>query len=121
MVEQPSYPKGDSFPALGVIDGCFSVIIVLCNDGFQECYFDVWVMKEYGVKESWVKVVTIPNFRCSVYSIGEKLMSFSSGPNVEILVIHSSTFVVYYSKGNMARHRPPLLLMPNKSLNTVVV
>ncbi|KAL8538570.1 hypothetical protein ACS0TY_000549 [Phlomoides rotata] len=101
MVEQPSYPKGDIFPTLGVIDGCLSVISVLCFKDYQHAYFDVWVMKEYGVKESWVKVITIPNFRRRHYSIGERLVSFSRGPKGEILVIHSSTFVVYYPKAKL--------------------
>ncbi|KAL8538573.1 hypothetical protein ACS0TY_000552 [Phlomoides rotata] len=105
MVEQPSYPKGDIFPTLGVIDGCLSVISVLCFKDYQHAYFDVWVMKEYGVKESWVKVVTLPNFRRRIYSICERLVSFSRGPKGEILVIHSSTFVVYYPKGNGVHHR----------------
>ncbi|KAL8538574.1 hypothetical protein ACS0TY_000553 [Phlomoides rotata] len=100
MVEQPNSLKGDIFPTLGVIDGCLSV---LCDKDYQGTYFDVWVMKEYGVKkESWVKLVTLPNFRHN--SISEDLVSFCRGPNGEILLIHPNTFVIYYPEGKAVHH-----------------
>lgn len=39
---------------LVVIYGCLSAVV--CNDGGQ---IDIWVMKEYGVKESWTKEYVI--------------------------------------------------------------
>ncbi|EYU24266.1 hypothetical protein MIMGU_mgv1a021932mg, partial [Erythranthe guttata] len=44
---------------IGVIDGCMSAIQGYC-EGFYEIY-EVWVMKEYGIKESWTKLFTIPH------------------------------------------------------------
>ncbi|EYU31483.1 hypothetical protein MIMGU_mgv1a023525mg, partial [Erythranthe guttata] len=41
---------------IGVIDGCMSVV---CEDCSREIY-EVWVMKEYGIKESWTKLMNIP-------------------------------------------------------------
>ncbi|KAL4283568.1 hypothetical protein GQ457_16G027240 [Hibiscus cannabinus] len=54
-VLQPSYGDGATERTLGVLDGCLSV---LCNYG--RLYAVVWVMKEYGKRESWTKLVTIP-------------------------------------------------------------
>lgn len=46
---------------LGTLNDCLCVI---CNYG--QAYVDVWVMKEYGVKESWVKLFIVPRPRSSV-------------------------------------------------------
>ncbi|XWS22423.1 hypothetical protein CRYUN_Cryun29cG0032700 [Craigia yunnanensis] len=54
-VLQPGYGDGASGKILGVLDGC---LCVLCNYG--RLYADVWVMKEYGRRESWTKSVTVP-------------------------------------------------------------
>ncbi|KAH0676335.1 hypothetical protein KY285_024136 [Solanum tuberosum] len=53
-VEQPYYGEGKRISELGVL-GCD-----LC--GFSHHLtigVDVWIMKEYGVKESWTKMCTI--------------------------------------------------------------
>ncbi|KAE8698077.1 hypothetical protein F3Y22_tig00110602pilonHSYRG00089 [Hibiscus syriacus] len=54
-VPQPCYGDGASERTLGVLDGC---LCVLCNYG--RLYAVVWVMKEYGKRESWTKLITIP-------------------------------------------------------------
>lgn len=92
-VEQPSCSDGVTFQTLAVMGGCLSV---LCD--YHNTYFDVWVMKEYGVKESWVKVVTLSNFHHR--SISEASL-FCRGPNGEILLIYGSTFVIYHPKDNV--------------------
>ncbi|KAL8538567.1 hypothetical protein ACS0TY_000546 [Phlomoides rotata] len=95
-VQQPSYSKGVTFQTLGVIGRCLSV---LCD--YHNTHFDVWVMEEYGVKESWVKVVTLSNFLH--HSISEASL-FCRGPNGEILLICGFTFVIYYPKYSVFRH-----------------
>ncbi|KAI8556194.1 hypothetical protein RHMOL_Rhmol05G0233100 [Rhododendron molle] len=40
---------------LGVLNGC---LCMLCNY-YDDC-FEVWVMKEYGMRDSWTKLVVIP-------------------------------------------------------------
>ncbi|KAB1206041.1 F-box protein CPR30 [Morella rubra] len=42
---------------LGVFEGCLCMI---CN--YDNAYVDVWVMKEYGSKESWSKLFNISQF-----------------------------------------------------------
>ncbi|XVF64998.1 hypothetical protein PTKIN_Ptkin09bG0211500 [Pterospermum kingtungense] len=54
-VLQPSYGDGGDEKTLGMLDICLSV---LCNYG--RLYADFWVMREYGKRESWTKLVTVP-------------------------------------------------------------
>ncbi|CAL5364225.1 unnamed protein product [Camellia sinensis] len=44
---------------LGALDGCLRVLVPLCN-GCQ----DVWVMKEYGVRDSWTKITIGSKILC---------------------------------------------------------
>ncbi|KAK4356867.1 hypothetical protein RND71_022477 [Anisodus tanguticus] len=53
-VEQPCYEEGNFDFVLGVLENDLSV---LCN--YHKTRADVWVMKEYGVKDSWTKMYTI--------------------------------------------------------------
>ncbi|XP_059280023.1 F-box protein CPR1-like isoform X2 [Lycium ferocissimum] len=53
-VEQPSYEEGDIYSTLGVLGTDLSV----CYN-YLGIRADVWVMKEYGVKKSWIKMFTI--------------------------------------------------------------
>nr|XP_011460760.1 PREDICTED: F-box/kelch-repeat protein At3g23880-like [Fragaria vesca subsp. vesca] len=52
-VAVPDYGTGSSFEGVGALEGCLCVLV----DGKET---DLWVMKEYGVKESWTKFLTIP-------------------------------------------------------------
>lgn len=96
-VEQPNYGEGDFFAVmLGVLGGC---ICVLCN--YQLTRADVWVLKDYGVKESWTKVFSIPY-------IDEPEKYVSPRPlcillNGEVLWALGSSFVVYNPKENSFR------------------
>ncbi|PWA83399.1 F-box associated interaction domain-containing protein [Artemisia annua] len=54
-VLQPEYDEGDKTLGLGVLG---ERLCVLCN--YRESHADVWVMKVYGVKDSWSKLVSIP-------------------------------------------------------------
>ncbi|XP_075086133.1 F-box protein CPR1-like [Nicotiana tabacum] len=55
-MDTPCYGEGDFkfMPCLGVLG---SVLSVLCDS--RKTDTDVWVMNEYGVKESWTKMFTI--------------------------------------------------------------
>ncbi|KAL1358431.1 hypothetical protein AAHE18_04G031900 [Arachis hypogaea] len=53
----PDYEKEEtsSTPTLGVLNEC------LCMSyDHKRTHFVVWVMKDYGVAESWIKLVTVP-------------------------------------------------------------
>lgn len=53
-VEQPYYAEGDFGLTLGVLGSDLSVF---CN--YRRIQAEVWVLKECGVKESWIKMFTI--------------------------------------------------------------
>ncbi|XAR62782.1 hypothetical protein NMG60_11017657 [Bertholletia excelsa] len=54
-VPQPSYDEGDSDLTLGVLNGCICVL-----SHYLEVRAVVWIMNEYGRRESWTKLVAIP-------------------------------------------------------------
>ncbi|KAK9285587.1 hypothetical protein L1049_024782 [Liquidambar formosana] len=49
----PHWSLNESNSILMVLGGCLSVVVYSGN------YLDIWLMKEYGVKESWTKEITI--------------------------------------------------------------
>lgn len=53
-VEQPDYEDMSFLMGLQSLDGCLSIS---CN--YYQDHVDIWVMKEYGVKESWTKLLSI--------------------------------------------------------------
>ncbi|KAK6133788.1 hypothetical protein DH2020_032499 [Rehmannia glutinosa] len=97
IVEQPNYGEGPFDSSLGVLGGC---ICVLCD--YQKTQADLWVLKEYGIKESWTKVVTIPY----IDDPGKYLYShpLCMLPNGEILLVFGMQLVVYNPKDNCFRH-----------------
>ncbi|KAK4732149.1 hypothetical protein R3W88_025137 [Solanum pinnatisectum] len=84
------------------------VVLSLGSDLFfcdcDETYMvDVWLMKEYGVKDSWMKMFTIKIPQDpSVYGyLGQIRLHMASGS--EILVVFGSTFMIYNLKGDLLR------------------
>ncbi|XP_057803068.1 F-box/kelch-repeat protein At3g23880-like [Salvia miltiorrhiza] len=68
--------KGDGIrPWLWVIEGCLSVV---CDD-YGNGKRRVWIMKEYGVKESWVEEISKPSKKirrcCEAFFYPESLVS----------------------------------------------
>ncbi|XP_028792397.1 F-box/kelch-repeat protein At3g23880-like [Neltuma alba] len=56
QVLPPAYEKEvSSRPSLGVLGGCLSM-----SYDYKKTHFVVWIMKDHGVRESWVRLVTIP-------------------------------------------------------------
>ncbi|CAH1444704.1 unnamed protein product [Lactuca virosa] len=53
LFPSPPSESGDYFPSLGVINGC------LCQCDTYESKLIVWVMKEYGINNSWHKELVI--------------------------------------------------------------
>ncbi|KAM3356972.1 F-box/kelch-repeat protein like [Capsicum galapagoense] len=90
-MEKPCYAEGElSFkPCLGVLGNDLSM---LCHH--LGSHADVWVMKEYGVKESWTKMFIIKypydNMGYSVF--GSPFCMSSEG---EILFRNDSVFMIY--------------------------
>lgn len=62
-VPLPEYHHVDNFECvqLSVLDGCLCVTYsIRSSSSCNEIVSHVWVMKEYGVKESWTKLFTFP-------------------------------------------------------------
>ncbi|KAL8544514.1 hypothetical protein ACS0TY_004907 [Phlomoides rotata] len=101
MVELPRYSKEEFKQRVGVLKGCLTAYCF-----HRETHIDVWLMKEYGVKESWLKVATIPYYhgpRDFAYAT-----PFAIFPNGEVLVIYATSAILFYDpKGNMFR-RPQI-------------
>ncbi|XP_019155685.1 PREDICTED: F-box protein CPR30-like isoform X2 [Ipomoea nil] len=55
LVPEPNYSKGAVYVTVGVLG---ESLCVVCNY-YDSSYVDIWVMKSYGVKESWTKLFTI--------------------------------------------------------------
>lgn len=87
LVPQPEFSSKDFHMNIGELEGC---LCILCN--YIQKRVDVWVMKDYGVKESWTKMFSV----------------------AQPAVIRSFEFVIplAYSKGD----RDILLVQDNKKL-----
>ncbi|KAK9285396.1 hypothetical protein L1049_024588 [Liquidambar formosana] len=76
---------------LGVLGGCLSIC-----DGTNSDHIDIWIMKNYGVKESWSKDFVIDNLIFERHNLDfyEPIMILNSG---EILILFNHDAVVLYS------------------------
>lgn len=76
-----------------MLEGC----LVLCVFGDDSSKFDMWVMKHYGVQESWTKTLVIENLydrelSCDLY---EPMVYLSNG---EIIMSYNDWIVVCYNQ-----------------------
>ncbi|KAH0698839.1 hypothetical protein KY284_013054 [Solanum tuberosum] len=102
-VEQPYYGEGDFGWTLGVLGTDLSVF-----SNYRRIQADVWVLKEYGVKESWIKMFTI-DIPCDP-RMGYKFCQFFCMSNKgEVLFHFGSTFMIYNAKDHSITHRSPHL------------
>ncbi|XP_016470083.1 F-box/kelch-repeat protein At3g23880-like [Nicotiana tabacum] len=97
-VEKPSDFKGCDFLVLGVFGNDLSAF---CNYE-RMTHVDIWVMKEYGVKESWTKMFTI-NFpdRPTEYIFTPPIFMSNEG---EVLLHFGSCFTKYNLKDDSTRY-----------------
>ncbi|XP_009619458.1 F-box/kelch-repeat protein At3g23880-like [Nicotiana tomentosiformis] len=96
-VEQPCSFKKCDFLSLGVFRSDLSAF---CNEAWT--HVDVWVMKEYGVKESWEKIFTI---KSPVDSTGNRFHPLILMSNEgEILLQFGSRFTNYNSKDDSIKY-----------------
>ncbi|XP_055811917.1 F-box/kelch-repeat protein At3g23880-like [Solanum dulcamara] len=96
-LEQPLYVEGNFFVKLEVLGSDLSVF---CN--YIESHADVWVMREYGVKESWTKTYTIkyPTYHWSPF-ISQRLCMSNKG---DILLVPGSTLMVHNPEDEPIRY-----------------
>ncbi|MBA0830672.1 hypothetical protein Goarm_015190, partial [Gossypium armourianum] len=95
-VTQPCYGDGVDWRTLGVLDG---YLCVLCS--YRKLYAEVWVMKEYGKRESWTKLVSIPYLPYERFEMF--LTPVSVSKSGEILLRYGVNILLYNPKKNMFR------------------
>ncbi|KAK4732421.1 hypothetical protein R3W88_025409 [Solanum pinnatisectum] len=87
-LEQPLYTGGNFFVWLQVVGSDLSMSYY-----YMRSQADVWVMREYGVKESWTKTYTV-KYPDNVYApfISQKLCMSNKG---EMLLVSGSTLMAH--------------------------
>ncbi|XP_021723783.1 F-box protein CPR30-like [Chenopodium quinoa] len=98
-VPLPDYNGGEieklhDFVDIGAIDGCLCLLTV----NHRHSSVDVWIMKEYRVKESWVKLLDVSD---SVVTRSLKVVPFAYGKNSEddVLFLKDDTSeLVWYNR-----------------------
>ncbi|XP_059284953.1 F-box/kelch-repeat protein At3g23880-like [Lycium ferocissimum] len=95
-VERPCYRDRDGILMLGALGSNLSMI---CKN--PSTHVDIWFMKEYGDKESWIKMFTI-NYTLDPmgYLFSQ---SFYLSKRGEFLLVFESTFMIYNPKDNSLR------------------
>ncbi|KAL6525360.1 hypothetical protein OROHE_015667 [Orobanche hederae] len=91
----------DFYSMVGVFDGCLSSIKFY----YFECpMVEVWVMKEYGVQESWSKLIALSHFQEHV----QRPLSakYAVGRDGEVLLFFGMFFLIYYPRHNEFRRLP---------------
>ncbi|EYU24267.1 hypothetical protein MIMGU_mgv1a023621mg, partial [Erythranthe guttata] len=108
-----STPVGlDSNGEIGVMNGCLSAVYNARRGGCP--IYEVWVMKEYGVKESWTKFMNIAprisdrissSTRLKLVGVTDKSdLIVSCAPNFDLLIYNvvekKSKILVNYGNGS---------------------
>ncbi|KAL3380245.1 hypothetical protein AABB24_000740 [Solanum stoloniferum] len=94
-VALPDLVYGNFDWELGILGGN---LCVFCD--YYKVRMDVWVMKAYGLVESWTKVASIPYFTAIEHSPFPVFISH----NDEILLQHRSSLLIYNSTHNTFKH-----------------
>ncbi|XP_044500203.1 F-box/kelch-repeat protein At3g23880-like [Mangifera indica] len=77
-------PSAGTFKTyLSIYEDCLCETRLRREKGFFEYMFEVWIMKEYGVKESWIKLLNLPfDLRFSLMSDIRPLFVSKNGDEV---------------------------------------
>ncbi|XP_004229312.1 F-box/kelch-repeat protein At3g23880 [Solanum lycopersicum] len=94
-VALPDLVYGNFDWELGILGGNLCVFV-----DYYKVRMDVWVIKAYGLVESWTKVASIPYFRAIEHSPFPVFISH----NDEILLQDGSSLLIYNSTDNTFKH-----------------
>ncbi|KAJ7980153.1 F-box/kelch-repeat protein [Quillaja saponaria] len=95
-VLQPDHGVSNLQPTVGVLRDC----LCITYNHFTVSDSTVWLMKEYGVKDSWTRLVTVPYFQNPEY-LGNKPLFISE--NGEVLMQFARIVVLYNPSTNSFR------------------
>ncbi|KAJ6688848.1 hypothetical protein OIU85_005293 [Salix viminalis] len=96
-VVQPDYGEGGYERVLGVLQGW---LCVMCN--YPGVRADVWVMKEFGVRDSWTKLFSIPYLDDPLWFHYSVPLCIDVGG--EVLLEYKSVLVIYNPKHGTFRY-----------------
>ncbi|XP_070045465.1 F-box/kelch-repeat protein At3g06240-like [Nicotiana tomentosiformis] len=99
-IDQFQIPKlENAIVGLGVLNGCLSMTYLdYCKD------LEIWIMKEYGVKESWTSLFIIRNLEiCHYYGLAKPLFMTKTGKIVLLLWSNGAKVVAYNPKYDSIR------------------
>ncbi|KAE8686749.1 F-box and associated interaction domains-containing protein [Hibiscus syriacus] len=84
--------KFTNYSRIGVLGGCLFMIYFT-----NSSRFDIWVMKEYGVKETWTKQFVVENLylKQGSWDFYEPMVVLNNG---EILMLYNNDAVVCYNQ-----------------------
>ncbi|XP_049358888.1 F-box protein At3g07870-like [Solanum verrucosum] len=83
---------------LAVVGGCLGVVLIWFNKGGG---LEIWVMKEYNVKESWIKEFTIGSYIPNPNSVTRPLL-----PMKYLYLLKNGELLVKYRGGNLVSYDP---------------
>ncbi|KAL3587306.1 hypothetical protein D5086_014173 [Populus alba] len=89
-VLQPEYKDKNFYIDLGVLRGC---LCFLAN--FLGERVDVWMMKDYGVKESWTKLFSVAQYEVIGFLRSLKPLAYSKSGD-EVLIEHDNLDLCWY-------------------------
>nr|GMD08053.1 F-box/kelch-repeat protein At3g23880-like [Ipomoea batatas]GMD08054.1 F-box/kelch-repeat protein At3g23880-like [Ipomoea batatas]GMD19446.1 F-box/kelch-repeat protein At3g23880-like [Ipomoea batatas] len=82
-----SHKRSSFILGLGIIDACLCMVVREGNERGEK--LQVWVMKEYGVKESWVSQFVIAAPASKLFGIYKSVTTlYSSKCNTKVLICH---------------------------------
>lgn len=96
---QPDYEMSGRL-TMGILRDC------LCIVSHSRSSSDIWLMKEYGNKESWMKLIRLPNFRDNGFFHDPKIVHISEDGNQVLLLfinLVELNWIVYDSKNDTIR------------------
>ncbi|CAI9093292.1 OLC1v1028761C1 [Oldenlandia corymbosa var. corymbosa] len=88
---------------LGVLGGCLSLFY-----DRERTHADIWIMKDYGIEESWTKVFSIPYIDTPGDRLFEMAQSICTSRNGEMLFILGSKLLLYDPKSNTLTQFPQI-------------
>ncbi|XP_059635339.1 F-box protein At3g07870-like [Cornus florida] len=93
--------------SLVVLGGCLSIM----DSSFHE-HIDLWIMKDYGVKESWVKSFSI-RFHLVGWDIIKYVRTLCVQGNGELLMLHNNQALLSYSPRAMTLRKLRIAGLPS--------
>lgn len=96
QVPKPDYSSFDNDYRLGTSSGCLFIQLPNCSAN----QYELWVMKEYGVRESWTKSIIIPFCKLGRNHLHFSTVTWFSGKGIILFNFHERRFALYNAKEN---------------------